>query len=522
MALCLPGGEQMKNRLLLFAAFVLMPFTLLAQQQDSTPTFQVKSNLVVVDASVVDKNGKPINDLQKDDFRIYESGVEQSINGFDPPSTHQIAPGLSSTSITSMTDVQKLAPNSAITVIVLDEINTPFMDMAYVRSALKKYIQKLPEKLLQPTSIVAATDSSFNQIQDYTLSRQQLYDAIVKYKGAYSFELDRLGSSNEGAVIRLAKTIAALQQIANATLGHKGRKNLLWIGKGFPNIDLRDEPNRQVELVTGLAERTINLLRDAHVTINTIDPAMANSSSDFDQSANTFTSEVHLAKDPFNGTVSFNTFAPETGGIYFSLNNDIGGKVEESIEEGNSFYTLSYVPSEASVSTQTYKQINIQVSRPNLIVHSLQGYYFATPPKPLVTEKQTKKDIAFYLGTAAVSKMTFTGINFVVNPSTNKPNSYQVHVNTADLTWNLAKNGEERSQLMMAVVALDDKNRPIASVVHETTALLPVERPLSSVPFVPMDVEAKVPQNAVRLRFVIRDSASGQMGSFDLGIKGKK
>lgn len=513
----------MKRFIMAAIAFLLAIRFVNAQQE--SPAFKVSSRLVVVDVNVVDKKGNPVSDLQKDDFRLYESGVQQAITAFDPPSTHQVPADISINKIQGMVDVQKFMPNAPVTVLVMDEMNTEYMDMAYVRETIKKYLKLQPARLLQPTAVVAASDSTFSEVHDYTLNRQDLLDALEKHHAAYPFELARMGNSDERKVISLAKTIAALQQIALATGGHKGRKNLIWIGKGFPSIDLRNEPHRQVQLITGLAERTVNLLRDNQVAIYTIDPTTASEgaglSSSMDQYDSSFTAEVHLAKDPFDGTVSFNTFAPETGGRSFSLVNDIDKQIDASVKDGNYFYSLSYVPSASFAAEQKYKQINVRVDRSDVAVRSMQGYYAVVPPKPAVSAKQEKKNVAFYLGTASISKMAFTGINFVINPSKDKPNSYQVHVNTADMTWNLANSGEERSQLMMAVVALDDKNRPVASVVHEATALLPVERPLSSVPFVPMDIEAKVPQNAVRLRFVVRDSASGQMGSVDLAIKNK-
>src|SRR5664280_2640709 len=46
-------------------------------------TFQITSNLVVLDVVVTDKNGAIVKDLSKDDFRIYENNVLQTVHSFE-------------------------------------------------------------------------------------------------------------------------------------------------------------------------------------------------------------------------------------------------------------------------------------------------------------------------------------------------------------------------------------------------------------------------------------------------------
>jgi Ca-activated chloride channel family protein len=46
------------------------------------PTIKVESNLVLVDATVKDRGGRPMKELQKDDFLLYENGQQQDIAHF--------------------------------------------------------------------------------------------------------------------------------------------------------------------------------------------------------------------------------------------------------------------------------------------------------------------------------------------------------------------------------------------------------------------------------------------------------
>src|SRR2546423_13662742 len=45
----------------------------------------VRSRLVNVDVSVKDKKGNYVNDLKADDFTVFENGVRQEVELFNPP-----------------------------------------------------------------------------------------------------------------------------------------------------------------------------------------------------------------------------------------------------------------------------------------------------------------------------------------------------------------------------------------------------------------------------------------------------
>ena len=70
-----------------------------------------------------------------------------------------------------------------VTILVLDERNTPFHDVAYVREMVEKYLKGQPEVLASPTMFVATSaQHRFTVIHDYTQSRADLLDALHKHK----------------------------------------------------------------------------------------------------------------------------------------------------------------------------------------------------------------------------------------------------------------------------------------------------------------------------------------------------
>jgi len=55
---------------------------MLVAQDPQAPLFRGGTNIVRVDATVVDRNGNPVSSLTADDFEIREDGVPQTISSF--------------------------------------------------------------------------------------------------------------------------------------------------------------------------------------------------------------------------------------------------------------------------------------------------------------------------------------------------------------------------------------------------------------------------------------------------------
>jgi hypothetical protein len=72
------------------AIFFLAAYCVGGFAQQATPDLVVTSRMVVLDVAVTDALGKPVLDLSKDDFRVYEDNVPQSILNLEPPSVHMV------------------------------------------------------------------------------------------------------------------------------------------------------------------------------------------------------------------------------------------------------------------------------------------------------------------------------------------------------------------------------------------------------------------------------------------------
>src|SRR2546425_6811437 len=84
MKIDLPPGHRPT---LVALPLIFLSLVALAQAPSRTPTekgrIRVEVNLVNVIASVADKKGRPVPDLPKEEFEIYEEGVRQKIEVFE-------------------------------------------------------------------------------------------------------------------------------------------------------------------------------------------------------------------------------------------------------------------------------------------------------------------------------------------------------------------------------------------------------------------------------------------------------
>ena len=502
-------------------AVLWLPALVCHSQETAATVIRTQSRLVQLDVTVLDKAGQPVTDLTQADFTVYEAGQPQSIRNFEAFNQHQLPASAAQQGINSTADLQRLAPNAPVTVLVLDELNTAFEDTSFARTQIRKYLTSQPARLAQPTCLLVATDAGFEQVQDYTTDRQRLLDALQKLRPYYPAALMRTGGSPEGRAIRFAQTLASLQQVAQASIGHKGRKNVVWVGHGFDGIDLRNEPDHQVQLVKGAAERAVNLLRDAHVTVYTIDPTLTTTTAaelnvEVQTDPADFAAETHNRSDPFSDTVSFNTLAPETGGRAFSLNNALDQQIGASVAEGSAYYSLAYVPAGEIDPKNPYRRIDVRVNRPGLIVVTRHGYFTQIPPLPQRSTRQQAKVEGFDLGNAISSKMAFTGIGMLAAPSAENPSEYIVQVNTSDLTWEPQPDGQSAAHLVLVAVALDAKGKPLAKNAKEVNARVGAEVSFGAMPFATLRIEAPEAKNAVRVRLALLDRASGKLGTADV------
>jgi VWFA-related protein len=482
--------------------------------QPTLPVLKISARIVVLDVVVTDKAGNLVTGLTKDDFTVFEDRIPQTIRSFEGVEQHALPPNVS---IHSTADLAK-APNTPVTVLVLDELNTRFEDMSFARSALEKYLNAQPAILTQPTALIAATNAKFQLLEDYTLDRGAVLTALKNHVPEYPWRLMNSGKGGPGAAERLAMSLGSLEQIAQATSGHPGRKNVVWVGRGFPAVNLMDSADTEAAVIQHAIQHVTDAMRDARITLTTIDPT-ANTSSivDVETPEDMDVAQGDNGADPMQGEVNFQLLAPATGGRAYLSRNDVDAEIGTSIRDGNNYYTLTYTPTSQNEAAQPYRRITIRMSRPGLTATTRNGYYVeSSTPAPVSAKDAMKHNldkIAFDLGSAANSKLVYTGLRITAHRAATPADTFAVEVNARDLSLQPQTQGDSQVEITLMIASFNREGKMIAHQIQETTARILAGPPTQDAEF---RIQAAIPADTARLRVIARDVVSGKVGTADL------
>jgi VWFA-related protein len=478
-----------------------------AQQSGTLPatpyTIQRTSRLVILDTVVTDAANKPVTDLKREDFRVEEAGEPQTLINFDPAGAHTPEPFVD---IESTADLDRLAPRAPVNIILLDEFNTRFEDMAFARYSLKKYLEKQPGRLPEPTILIAVSLQNFVVLRDYTQNKDELLSALDHHFAVLPWQL------RQGAWIgeRYATAFITLRRVAQASIGHAGHKNMIWIGRGFPAFDFARAPIDTENRVNSAVQDCVNTLRDARITLYTIDPAgvMVNP-SEYGRAA--------AFNDPFGGNYEFDRLAMATGGRTLYGRNDVNAEIDTAIQDGANFYTLTYRPTNTSNDTRKFRKIVVTIDRPGLKVITREGYYPHGGPGKVDPVNPSRRLVGDLVA-AGSSGMVYDGVPISLLPSPSDPDAYTVHVDARALNWTAATNTDPRhAELILFVTTFDKKGKELKRDGKTITLSAPSTSPPTGPLERSVNLVYKVEHNpkAVRARFVVRVSSSGRIGTVD-------
>lgn len=174
----------------LFGSFIAA----FAQQTSPTPpnhddVVKITTELIQIDVTVTDQNGKTVSGLRREDFDVFENGERQNISNFSFVSSSigeaTLAAG---ETIAGAPNGQGPAPVPALTrvqvhrtiAIVIDDLNLSYESVFHTRESLRKFVNEQ----MQPGDLVAIirTSGGVGALQQFTSDRRLLLAAVEKIR----------------------------------------------------------------------------------------------------------------------------------------------------------------------------------------------------------------------------------------------------------------------------------------------------------------------------------------------------
>jgi VWFA-related protein len=397
------------------------------------PTIHTGTKLVVVDVTVSDKNGNPIYGLKQEDFAILENGNQQTIGTFDEhialsandadkfPPMPPMPPGV-------FTNITPTPVNSAVNIILIDSLNTPYDDQAYLRSQLTNYIAHA-----RPGASIAifGLTTTLKMLQGFTTDPEVLKRVVSKQAGNASPLIARMQTGENATdiagvgapggaalavqefqsfqatvvngspqvALRARLTLDAFNTIARYLGNIPGRKNLVWFSGSFP-IDLQFSNGIDPIGVDSFAgsdtesdfARTVKLLARAQVAVYPVDCRGVLASP---QTMGEYQGSIPGNGNPANFVGDKSSFehglaaehftmerlASNTGGKAIFNENNLTKATAEAIEIGSNYYTLTYTPSNTDWKGD-FRKIELKLARQGYTLAYRHGYYADDPDSP--------------------------------------------------------------------------------------------------------------------------------------------
>jgi VWFA-related protein len=416
-------------RLVGMASLLLTPLASQTAPQTATPAatstdkavFKSNARIVVVDVVVTARNHQPIRGLQKQDFVLSEDGKPQTVTYFDEHSGAEPLPANPPALPANVySNVPQAKPSDALTVLLLDSLNTPLTDQARMRSEVIKYLKKpLPGQRMavftlntklhlvqgftdDPALLKAAVNNNKSGSQASPLIQtapekgadQEAVAAAAVYEPDVAAQMQQF-LADESSVqndIRVKLTLDAMQQLAHLLAGIPGRKNLAWFSGAFPvailpNPDLTYAFTVQTDN-QGQVKKTDALLAAAQVSLYPIAAEGVATDSIYSAGSETrLATQTQLARPQTEARernadhATMDLIAKETGGAAIYNTNGLSNAIERVIEHGSYFYTLTYTSTNLETDGR-FRKISVKLSNRGGDLLAYRQGYFADEAKP--------------------------------------------------------------------------------------------------------------------------------------------
>lgn len=403
------------------------------QGAQATPVFKTTARDVVLDVVVTKGSGDAVTGLGKQDFSVTEDGQPQTVDFFDEhtasEATTNTAPEMPPLPAGAVTNVPPAAAGDAVNVLLLDSLNTPAQDQANVHREILDFLKKMKpgtrmaiftlgsklrfvQGFTTDSSALLAALKEGEQGEKHGRTRSDAADDASEIAGlqamrASGFATDTLQAEQANAratdqAARASMTFQALTYLAQYLAGVPGRKNLLWFASTFPVVIFpSQEETKSIEKNPALrgtlerAKETADLFTTAQISIYPIGAGgmMTESAMDADAAGPGAPAGMGHAGSTADGPMSNGTMSPfvagageraqvvnemeqlaaSTGGKAFYNTNDLNGAMEKAIDDGASYYTIGYSPTDKTMDG-SFRRIDVKVTHGKYKLAYRHGY----------------------------------------------------------------------------------------------------------------------------------------------------
>lgn len=533
--------------------------------------FRSQTVLIQVPVVVTDKSGSHVHGLSKEDFTLLENGKPVSLTNFEELTANSAPLATPAPSAGHFQNLALPGPQPRnIVVVALDTVNTPFLDQAYGRKELIKFLANNIQPG-QALALMLITSQGLKVVQSLTGDPQHLIAALKKASGEISpletVSTDAQADAATGdmpvttfspyadpfsaidsfveygdaveAQFRQANAIETTMNgflgIAFSLSGVHGRKSLIWATGGFP-FSMNSPETVPGGYLSQLYERTMLALNEAEVSVYPVDIRGLVNNSAFAEGANRkvvtglnasrqLTNRGWLNQSKFD---TLNDFADMTGGRAFYNTNDLAGSFRRAADDASSYYMLAYYL-DTHNDKPGWRKLQVKLDqKKNVEIRARSGFFVTNATMNPLLSRNSDMTNALHSpieGTGVPVTVQWLGITAnaasgdkAADNADKKKATFLAHMPAGSLSFDPA--GRDQLNFEFAALAYDKSGKEAGHAELTFTRPVPADQ-LASVRANGLDF-----RNALQLapgqytvRFVVRDNVTGKVGSVTAPLK---
>jgi VWFA-related protein len=511
------------------AVILVFAAALLAQE----PTFKTSTKLVIVNIAVHDKSGKPIENLSKNDFTIYEDNQPQSISVFEYERLkNEALPAAAPALIVRPATPTAPAPDRPnmkdrrLLAFLFDFSSMLPAEQLRAQAAALKFIQT------QMTASDLVTILSFSNrlrvVEDFTDDRDRLIAAIRGFRLGESSELAVEGATgaddtdDSGAftpdetefnIFNTDRKLSALEDAAKKLAMYPEKKALIYFSSGVGRTGVENESQLRSTVNAAVRANVAFYPIDARGLIAT--PLGGDASTASPKGTGIFTGKTQQnTRDRINNQQeTLFTLAADTGGKALLDNNDLGMGITQAQKDIGAYYILGYYSTNTAEDGK-YRKIRVKLN--NNLQAKLDfrpGYYASkTFQKFTSSDKERQLEEALALG----DPVTDLPLAIEIDYFRISRNTYFVPISVKIPGTAVALSRKDSADLDFIGQILDNSGKLVTGVrdgitikLKENEAAQLTRRQLQ------YDTGVTLSPGDYRLKFIARENQTGKMGAFE-------
>ncbi|MBV8526221.1 MAG: VWA domain-containing protein [Acetobacteraceae bacterium] len=529
-----------------FATLFLAAQTAVPQQR---PTFSTTTNVVIVNVTVTDRNGKPIENLTRDDFEVYEDGKLQKLQAVDfQHLKNTVLPALNSPEAQPAPepkgynpDREKVAVQNSmlskyqdrrLMVMLFDFSSMQPAEQIRAKNAAIKFLNA--QMTASDTVSIMIYGSSLQTLLDFTSDRDLLINTINKFRIGEGSEYATFADTGADAedqsgqfvadetefnIFNADLKLAALEDAARKLGQYPEKKALIYISSGIQKNGVDNQSQLRATTNTAIRSNVAFYPIDARGLSALVPGGDATQAGAVGSNLYSGAGQRSLKENFNNQQETLETLARDTGGKALLDSNDLTEGIRQVQQDFSSYYVLSYVSSNTAQDGK-YRRIQVKLTPKDANLRAKLDYrqgYFG--PTTFARMRDADKEAQLAQALQSDNPVTDLPIAVEVDYFRLEKDKYfapiSVKIPGSALAFHI-KGAKQATELDFIAEVFDARNRPAATVRDtiplEVDATLAGQVVRKSIQY---DTGVTLTPGTYKLRFVARENGEGKTGTFE-------